>query len=118
MPVPNPLTLPLEDLQGWVIRGYHLPFGLHLFLTFTNGEEARHWLRTNTGQVTTATPWPHNFKPASTLNVAFSFAGLRILGASDADLAAFPDEFRAGMAARAGRLGDIGSGAPDTWEIG
>lgn len=50
-------------------------------------------------------------------NVAFTFGGLQRLGVADADLARFPKEFREGMAARAGLLGDLRSNHPDNWTL-
>jgi Dyp-type peroxidase family len=49
------------------------------------------------------------------VTLAFTWNGLRALGVPDDSLATFPDEFRAGMAARAGALGDTGSNHPDNW---
>ncbi len=62
----------------------------------------------------TAAPW--SAKPESGLNIAFTHAGLRALQIPDASLASFPADFREGMAARAGLLGDDGPSAPATWE--
>lgn len=50
---------------------------------------------------------------ASWTNIAFSFSGLQLLGAPQAEL--LPGEFRDGMAARAGELGDVDLSAPTTW---
>ena len=52
-------------------------------------------------QVMTAAPWAA--PPATAMNVAFTFAGLRELELRDDVLASFPEAFRDGMAARAGR---------------
>ena len=52
---------------------------------------------------------------ATWLNVAFTFAGLRALGASLAEAGRFPPEFRDGMVARASVLGDVGPSAPARW---
>src|SRR4051794_41485165 len=57
-------------------------------------------------------PWEE--KPAETLNVAVSHAGLRALGVRDELLASFPEEFRAGMAGRAGGVGATNDIAPGT----
>lgn len=51
------------------------------------------------------------------VNVAFTHAGLKKLGMSDADLAVFPVEFREGMEARAGLLGDVRSNHPGRWTL-
>ncbi|WP_380876319.1 hypothetical protein ACFB49_08160 [Sphingomonas sp. DBB INV C78] len=50
-------------------------------------------------------------------NIAFSYEGLRHLNISDADLAAFPREFKEGMADRAGRIGDMFANHPRRWQL-
>src|SRR6476659_1208995 len=50
------------------------------------------------------------------LGVALSYAGLEALGVPEQSLATFPAEFRAGMAARADAIGDVGENAPEHWE--
>ena len=62
--------------------------------------------------VETAMPWKQ--APATAMNVAFTFAGLRALGLGDDVLASFPEAFRDGMAARAEQLGDRGPSAPSS----
>lgn len=49
------------------------------------------------------------------INCVFTFAGLAALNLDSTTLASFPDVFKQGMAARAGRLGDTGPSAPDNW---
>jgi Dyp-type peroxidase family len=48
--------------------------------------------------------------------VALTYSGLRTLGVPQASLDTFPAEFRAGMAARAETLGDIGESSPEHWD--
>ncbi len=50
------------------------------------------------------------------INIAFTYSGLAALKLNETTLASFPDAFRQGMAARAQRLHDTGSSAPETWE--
>ena len=50
---------------------------------------------------------------ASWTNIAVTFSGLQILGAPQTEL--LPGEFRDGMAARAGELGDADQSAPANW---
>lgn len=54
------------------------------------------------------------FDPAS-INIAFTFNGLKQLGLNELVLRSFPDAFRDGMAARAARLHDTGPSAPENW---
>ena len=51
------------------------------------------------------------------VTVALTFEGLKRLGLSDEELAAFPKEFREGMEARAGMLGDVRGNHPTNWEL-
>jgi deferrochelatase/peroxidase EfeB len=50
-------------------------------------------------------------------NIAFTAAGLRACGLSEADMRAFPEEFLQGMAARAGLLGDVRHNHPRRWRL-
>jgi Dyp-type peroxidase family len=106
-----------SDLQGNILRGYALPQAAYAFLRVDDQAAARRWLGEVVEHVTTAEPWTAD-KPETTLNLAFTHAGLEALGVPPASLAAFPEDFREGMAARAGRLGDAGEDAPGRWEPG
>lgn len=50
------------------------------------------------------------------INIAFTHAGLAAAGVEETTLASFPEAFKQGMAARAHRLGDTGSSAPECWD--
>ena len=50
------------------------------------------------------------------MNLSFTYPGLRALGMPAADLAKLPKEFRDGMGARAGLLGDVGPNHPSQWQ--
>ncbi|MDQ6751150.1 MAG: Dyp-type peroxidase [Actinomycetota bacterium] len=108
------IALDLRNIQGFVVRGYRLPFAAYIFLAFDDPAGARAWVREMTDEVLSAEPWER--KPDSGLNLAFSFPGLRALEVSMESLAGFPAEFREGMASRAKRLGDVGESAPPGWE--
>ena len=109
-------TLDLARIQGFVVRGYRLPFARYLFLRVDDVARAAAWIAETTAEVLTAAPWDD--KPDSGVNVAFSYSGLRALQLPDASLAGFPEEFRQGMAARANLLGDYGESDPSNWEGG
>ena len=49
------------------------------------------------------------------MNLAFTLPGLQALGIAQADLDQLPEDFRQGMRARAGLIGDIGENAPENW---
>ena len=106
-----------SDLQGNILRGYGFPFAAYLFARVDDERAGRGWLGRLLPSVTTAEPW-RGPKPATTLNLAFTYAGLQALGVADDVLASAPDDFRAGMAGRAGQLGDGGRHAPEHWDEG
>jgi Dyp-type peroxidase family len=111
-------TVPLElgDIQGNVLRGYGFPEAAFVSLKIHHERDGRGLLAELSRQVTDATLW--ETPPASTLNVALSYRGLKRLGVPKRVLESFPPEFRDGMAARADRLGDVGPSAPRRWERG
>jgi Dyp-type peroxidase family len=106
--------LDFPNIQGFLVRGYRLPAAGYLFLRVEDAAKARAFLGDFIPQVITAERW--DVKPESGINLAFSFEGLRALGVGDASLAAFPAEFREGMASRADLLGYVGEIAPQHWE--
>jgi Dyp-type peroxidase family len=110
------VVLDVDAIQGIVLRGYRMPVASHLFLRFGTPAAARDWIATMIGQVTTAAPW--ETKPQSTVNVAFTAAGLRALGLPEQILGTFSVPFTTGMAARSDLLGDWGASAPDSWTGG
>ena len=107
----------LADIQGNVLRGYSYRTATYLFLRIVEPDRARALMTRMLPQVMTAEPWADE-PPASALHVAFTATGLACLGVPDAVLNSFPEVFREGMAARAGRLGDRGPSAPEHWETG
>jgi Dyp-type peroxidase family len=110
-------VLPLDQIQGNILRGYRFPVSRYIFARVGSAAAARSWLSGVVGQVTYATDWG-NTRPSSTLNVGFTHRGLAALGLADTSLASFPEDFRIGMADRAALLGDVGPSHPDNWEAG
>jgi Dyp-type peroxidase family len=106
--------LNLFDIQGFVARGYTFPCASYLLVEILDHQAGREFVRRVTGRVTNAEPWDN--KPPSTLNIGFTWKGLRKLGLPDATLLSFPDEFYQGMRARNRILGDIGRNGPENWE--
>jgi Dyp-type peroxidase family len=111
-------ALERDDIQGNVLRGYGFPFARYAFARVAEdgAGAARRWLAAQADPVTTEAEW--SAKPLHARNVAISYAGLEALRLPSWLLRSFPDDFRAGMAARADRLGDAGDGAPDRWDEG
>lgn len=105
----------LADIQGNILRGYNQPHFRYAYYRITDADHGRQFLKRLIPVVTTAQPWTHG-KPASTLNVAFTFNGLLALGMPRDAMAQFPTEFRDGMRTRAELLVDRGDSAPGNWE--
>ncbi len=107
------------DVQGNILRGYHYGRVRHLILEVHHAAAARRWLgqcvsgHPDAPQITTEEHW--TTRPASCFNIGLTYFGLKGLGASKASLASFPTEFKAGMAGRSVKLGDIGESAPNYW---
>jgi len=103
------------DIQGFVLRGYNLPFARYLFLHFEDAARARALVLRLLHEVTTGQHWDHG-KPPSTVNLAFTHRGLTALDLPVATLLSFPVEFQQGMKKRAEILGDTGRNAPHNWD--
>ena len=67
-------TLDLARIQGFVVRGYRLPFSRYLFLRVDDAARTAAWVADTTAEVLSAAPWDD--KPDSGVNVAFSYSGL------------------------------------------
>ena len=108
--------LELDDMQGNLLRGYKMRCAAYRFYRAEHPAAGREFLKRLLEHVTTegGREWRSGDKPASTLNVAFTFEGLRALEVDAATLSTFPADFREGMAApRAQRsLRDTGLSAP------
>ncbi len=103
------------DIQGFVLRGYNLPVARYLFLHFEDAKRARTLIERLLPGITTGQKWDGG-KPAATVNIAFTFAGLEALKLPLATLVSFPVEFQQGMKARAAILGDTKKNAPQHWD--
>ncbi|MEO8869766.1 MAG: dyp-type peroxidase, partial [Granulicella sp.] len=102
------------DIQGFVLRGYNMPYARYCFLHFDSAASARAFVSITLKIVTTGQLW--DTKPQSTVNIAFTFKGLVTLELPLATLISFPAEFQEGMRARAAILGDTGINAPEHWD--
>lgn len=103
------------DIQGFVLRGYNLPYGRYILLRFENPDRARALVSKLLPIITTGQRWD-NGKPQSTVNIGFTHRGLAALALPDATLLSFPVEFQQGMKKRADILGDTGLNAPARWD--
>jgi deferrochelatase/peroxidase EfeB len=108
-----------QELQGNILRGYRRNTVRYLMLEIADQAGAKTFLAAIAAPdaaglaITTEAQWQE--KPDYCFNIGLTFDGLRALGAPAASLASFPSEFAAGMAARAGKLGDYGASAPANW---
>ncbi len=121
-------ALELADIQGNIHRPYGrfgFPFTRHFFFNIADHGPGRAFVDAIRPRVTTAEPWDASedatgkrivAKPPVTLNIGFSYAGLRALGLPTRTLRLMPDEFIDGMGCRAAILGDDGGSAPDHWD--
>ena len=132
-------TLELDDIQGFILRGYRMPMVRHFLLTVGVPAEARKLLgrlvsgdESDAPQITTAEEWQVGFepgpgdnpaetarhKPDYCLNFGITWSGMIALGIKDLvptlSFKSF-DAFTAGAAARAKLVGDTGAGAPENW---
>jgi Dyp-type peroxidase family len=114
--------LELEDIQGYVIRGYaHMMYSRFVYLQITNPDATKKWLSKSWKDMTTAVHIHDKSKISDThLNIAFTHKGLGVLGLNDENLNAFSREFRQGMVSphRSRLLGDADSSAPEKWKWG
>ena len=131
--------LNLEDIQGFILRGYRMPMVRHFLLKVRTPTAARKLIgrlvsgnETDAPQITTAKDWHVGFepgpgddlasaprcKPVYCLNLGISWPGLLALEVKDRvpglSFKSF-NAFVAGAAARAEVVGDTGANAPQNW---
>jgi len=111
----DPTGVDVNDVQGNIVRPYGFGFARHLLVTIKSAAQAREALSKLLPQVTTGKDWGST-RPATTVNIALSFAGLEALHVPDASLNSFPFAFRSGMKRRALILGDTGRSAVEAWD--
>lgn len=110
------LMLDLADIQGTVLRSRPMPYlGSYLMFTIHEANAAGTLLKRLVPHITSAADWNAPAENAW-INIVFSYAGLRKLVGNEV-LDGFPKEFRQGMAARSGYLGDVGANAPEHWDL-
>jgi Dyp-type peroxidase family len=118
--MPSTLSLPLDDIQGIILRGY----GRHeaacfLLAVVEDPLRAAAWIaRLPVASVKTAEAKRDDAEPL--INVAFTHHGLAALTPRDDLAGRFPREFVEGMntAERARTLGDFGESGAEHWKWG
>jgi deferrochelatase/peroxidase EfeB len=116
MAIHSPATLELDEIQATVLRQRPAPyFGTHILFRIENAQAGRAFLRRLTPHVDSAAGW---WNPADAwLALGITYAGLEALGVPHDSLQSFPETFRAGMAARAPQLRDVGANNPKNWDF-
>jgi Dyp-type peroxidase family len=105
----------LHDIQDNVVAPILMRYGRHIFFKFIDGPKARGWLRRMLDRVNTR---QEEHGTRFTVNIGFTYEGLKALGLSQRSLDSFPEVFRVGMRGRAREVGDVGPHAPENWEGG
>jgi Dyp-type peroxidase family len=105
----------LQDIQDNIVMPILMRYGRHVFVKFTDGSRARDFLR-NVYRRVNARQQEHGTR--FTINIGFTYEGLKAIGVSRPSLDSFPEAFRVGMRGRAGVVGDVGPHAPEHWEGG
>jgi Dyp-type peroxidase family len=123
-PLPEPIKLERDDIQGLLVRGHsHHKAACFFPLVFPAGDEgraaAKQWLKE---LIADDTVMIHGSPKRSDryAHVAFTHEGLKCLGCPASLLDGFSDEFRFGMTTPHRRrvLGDDGPNAPELWKWG
>jgi deferrochelatase/peroxidase EfeB len=109
------VVLELDDIQHFLISRPPALTARYEFLTFRQPAGGRAWLRGILDKVGIAKAVGSSAPDSRWVTVAFTWNGLRTLGVDEASLGTFPEEFRQGMAARAGILGTTGANHPEHW---
>ena len=108
-------SLDLADIQGGILHPRPSPYaGAYLLIRIDDRQDGRELVRRLSQSIVSAA----NTRPDQQywLNVALTYRGMEALGVPETSLGTFAPEFRAGMAARAALLGDVGDSAPEHWE--
>jgi Dyp-type peroxidase family len=104
-----------HNVQGGILKPYpKVTHGCLLLARVEDAAAARGFIGQMAGRITRDDGHPDD---GVYMNVAFTFSGLEQLGVKESDLARFPKEFREGMDARAGLLGDVRENHPENWTL-
>ncbi|MFA5924988.1 MAG: hypothetical protein WC856_27520 [Methylococcaceae bacterium] len=116
--------LDLLDIQGNVIRAYGrfgFPVARYVFLNIKDDGISRDFVGAITKKVTTSVEWGKKDngeieRPKWTVNIAFTYQGMKQLGIPRSSLVGFSPEFVSGMKERKDILGDDGASSPEHWD--
>jgi Dyp-type peroxidase family len=112
-PAPAIVELPREEIQGGILNELHDTHSCLLLFAIDDATQAASYLAKLRPRITL------EGSPCDGLhlNVALTYQGLCQLGLHDHELQKFSAEFREGMAARAGLLGDVRCNHPRNWHL-
>ena len=90
----------VNNIQGFIMRGYTHPYSCHLLYSFTNPKvtspDTKAFFKTLYPKVQSAEDWGPN-KPKMMLNIGLTFNGIQALNVVDpTSIGNFPTEFQAG----------------------
>ncbi len=106
----------LHDIQHGVLSPRPSPYAAtYLLFRVDDPAHGRELMRRCADVVTSAADTASPLGP-TWISVALTHEGLKVLGVPRRTLESMAWEFRQGMAARAGALGDVGPSAPQNWE--
>jgi deferrochelatase/peroxidase EfeB len=109
-------VLELDDIQSGVLRPRPSPYvATYIALRIDDRKAGRELMRRVSNVVTSAAE-PTSPLADTWVSAALTYEGFKALGVPQESLDSFSWEFRQGMAARAGDLGDTGDSAPENWE--
>jgi Dyp-type peroxidase family len=115
MPEATHPGLELDDIQAGALFERPSPYvGKYLMLRIADRADGRELVR-RLHRVASSSRTSDSGNDTS-LTVAFTYSGLEALGVPQTSLDSFVPEFREGMKARAGLLGDVGESGPEHWE--
>src|SRR3954465_8573151 len=103
--------LELDDVQHFLVARTPALAARYEFLSFRDARQGRQWLSGILDKVGTAGTVNAD-GDSRWVTVALTWNGLAAMGLDAASLASFPEEFRLGMAARAGIEGGLGRKMP------
>ena len=108
-PVPFDQALVQRKLLRSPSESIHSAYGLY---SIEDADGAKHWLSAAIDPTANAVLPDDEMKATGSVTLAFTCAGLRVLGVN------YPndDAFAEGMKARAVRLGDVGESSPQHWQ--
>jgi deferrochelatase/peroxidase EfeB len=107
--------LELVDIQHFLLARTPALAARYEFLSFGDPPGGREWLAGLIDKVGTGASVGAASPDSRWVTLAFTWNGLKALGAGESSLATFPEEFRQGMAARAEIIGATGANHPDRW---